>query len=105
MEGIINKILEDELKQARLKRPYLRQRDKIIKFIRRSKDFYEGLKRWKIRSGYHRRSLIESCMFRLKRIFGFNLQHKTEIGRRNEIITKVNLLNRMTALGMPKYAH
>lgn len=39
-------------------------------------------------SGYDRRSLIEATMFRLKRIFGLNLQLKNEKGRANEIIVK-----------------
>jgi transposase len=94
---------QDELKRKRVKKKYLEQRDNIIKTIRRSKDFKTGLKRWKIKNGYHRRSLIESCMLRIKRIFGFNLQHKAENGRINEIITKVNLLNRMAMLGRPQY--
>jgi hypothetical protein len=94
---------QNELKHPGPNKKYLKQRDKIIKMIRKTKDFYEGLKKWKIKSGYHRRSLIESCMLRLKRIFGFNLQHKIEAGRKNEIITKINLLNKMAALGMPKY--
>lgn len=40
---------------------------------------------------------------RFKRTFGFNLQQKTEAGRRNEVITKVSILNAMIALGKAEY--
>lgn len=97
---------QDELKrQTKLKKHYLEQRDSTLKFIKRFENFEEGLKQWKVSSGYHRRSLIEACMFRFKRIFGFNLQHKTEENRKNEIITKINLLNQMAALGKAEYAN
>lgn len=94
---------QDELKRPKKPKEHLKQRDKIIKYIRKAKEFSVGLKRWKKKSGYHRRSLVESCMLRLKRIFGFHLQHKTKSGRINEVITKINLLNKMAALGMPVY--
>ena len=94
---------QSELKHPPKKKEYLKQRDQIIKSIRRSTDFKVGLKKWKLKSGYHQRSKIESCMLRIKRIFGFNLQHKEENARINEIITKINLLNEMAYLGMPKY--
>lgn len=77
---------QDELKKkAKVKKAHLLQRDEAIKEIRKYENFKEGLKAWKIKSGYHRRSLIESCMFRLKRIFGFYLQNSSENGRLNEI--------------------
>jgi len=95
---------QHELKNKRHYKEYLKQRDEIIGRIRKEEDFKLGLKQWKIESGYHRRSLIETCMFRFKRIFGFHLQQKAEKGRKNEVITKVNLLNKMSLLGMPQYS-
>jgi transposase len=92
--------------ERKTKRPFkkcLVPRDQIIKTIRNEKSFDEGLKMWKQQSGYHRRSLIETFMFRLKRVFGFNLQHKKDKARVNEIITKINVLNLMASLGLPKY--
>ena len=95
---------QDELKhRAKIKKPHLEQRDNMIKEIRKHEDFDTGLKAWKISSGYHRRSLVEAAMYRLKRIFGFNLQQKNEAGRRNEVIAKINLLNLMASLGRAKY--
>lgn len=95
---------QHELKNKKPYKEYLKQRDEIINRIRKEEDFKTGLKQWKIESGYHRRSLIESCIFRFKRIFGFYLHQKQEKGRRNEIITKVNILNKMALLGRPQYS-
>lgn len=85
-------------------KPHLAARDKTIKEIRRCENFDEGLKEWKRSSLYHKRSQVEAFMFRFKRIFGYNLHQKTENGRLNEIICKVNLLNLMTSLGKAEYA-
>lgn len=96
---------QDELKnKPKQEKIHLQQRDKTIKEIRKYKDFDEGLKSWKIQSGYHRRSLIESFMFRFKKAFGFNLQHKTDRARKNEIIIKINLLNQMASYGRAQYS-
>ena len=95
---------QDELKNRfKAKKTYLKQRDEIIKTIRQYKTFKDGLKQWKISSKYHRRSLVEACMFRLKRIFGFYLHQKTERGRKNEIIVKMNILNLMSSYGRACY--
>jgi Transposase DDE domain len=90
--------------QHELKKPppkfesFLIPRDATLTHIRTFSSFSEGLKDWKQQSGYHKRSLIEAWMSRLKKSFGFNLQHKTEAARRNEVITKVNLLNLMVVV-------
>ena len=94
---------QNELRKKKTFKEYLKGRDEIISRIRKEKDFKAGLKQWKMESGYHQRSLIETCMFRLKRIFGFYLHQKNEIGRKNEIIAKVNMLNKMALLGRPRY--
>lgn len=96
---------QDELqKKPKYKKYYLEERDKAIKMIRESASFKEGLKEWKVQSGYHKRSLIEAFMFRLKRTFGFYLHNKTIEGRINEIITKMNLLNLMASFGRAEYS-
>src|SRR3990167_130725 len=93
------KMQEELKKKAKEKKKHLEQRDEIIRKIRGYQDFDEGLKAWKKDSGYHRRSLVESCMNRLKKTFGFYLQQKSEPGRVNEVITKANLLNLMASFG------
>ena len=57
---------QSELSKLKQHKPHLEQRDNMIKQIRQYKNFDEGLKAWKVNSGYHRRSLVESCIFRLK---------------------------------------
>jgi len=95
---------QDELKKPpKIKKTFLETRDTAIHFIRQFETFEKGLKQWKIDRNYHLRSLIETTMFRFKRIFGFNLSLKSEQGRRNELIVKINLLNQMAALGLPQY--
>jgi hypothetical protein len=75
----------------------------MIKEIRQYETFEEGLNAWKMNSGYHKRSNIEAFMSRFKKICGFYLQQKTEKGRINEIITKVNILNLMASFGRAEY--
>ena len=56
---------------------------------------------WQRRSGYHRRSLIETAMFRYKTIVGRRLHARTLPNQRTEAQIGCNVLNRMTGLGMP----
>jgi len=60
-----------------------------------------GRAKWKRESGYHRRSLAESAMFRLKTIFGSALRARTEAAQDTETKVRLSVLNQMTALGMP----
>jgi hypothetical protein len=95
---------QEDLKSKRgKKKVYLAQRDNVIREIRSHESYEKGLKEWKIKSGYHRRSRVESTMFRFKRAFGGYLQQKTQSGRKNEIICKINILNKMVQLGKAEY--
>jgi hypothetical protein len=60
-----------------------------------------GLQR---RSGYNRRSLIETAMFRYKTIIGRHLHARPLPNQRTEAKVGCGVLNRMTALGMPASA-
>lgn len=60
-----------------------------------------GRKRWKRESGYHRRSLAETAVFRFKTIFGTSLSTRTFHRQVTEVRVKSAALNRMTQLGMP----
>ncbi len=71
-------------------------RDENLRYIRR-----HGRKKWKRDHDYHQRSLAETTMFRYKRLFGADLQSRTEPSQRNEARLKCAILNRMTALGLP----
>jgi transposase len=60
-----------------------------------------GLIGWQRRSGYNRRSLIETAMFRYKTIVGRRLHTRTLPNQRTEARIGCNILNRMTGLGTP----
>jgi IS5 family transposase len=68
---------------------------------RRRKDPDWGRKQWKQESGYHRRSLAETAMMRLKTIFGQRLGARNKTSQDNELLLRCGALNRMTQLGMP----
>lgn len=61
-----------------------------------------GKKAWKQSSGYHRRSLVETHMFRLKTILGGKLRSRDFRTQKVEAAIMASILNRMTALGMPE---
>jgi len=71
-------------------------RDQALRRIRQV-----GRKQWKIESGYHRRSLAETAVFRLKIIFGNTLSTRTLPRQITEARIRGAALNRMTQLGMP----
>jgi transposase len=56
---------------------------------------------WQRRSGYNRRSLVETAMYRYKTIIGRRLHARTLHNQRTEAKIGCNALNRMTTLGMP----
>lgn len=60
-----------------------------------------GLAQWKKESGYHRRSLAETAMFRLKTLFGAQLQARSFDTQVAEAYIRCAALNAMTRLGMP----
>ena len=60
-----------------------------------------GRKRWKEESGYHRRSIAETTVFRLKTIFGGQLRRRHIDNQARETFLQCAALNRMTHLGMP----
>ena len=60
-----------------------------------------GRRKWKEESGYHRRSLAETAMFRFKTIFGDKLSARVFENQAAEAFLRCAALNRMTQLGMP----
>jgi hypothetical protein len=57
---------------------------------------------WKRVSGYHRRSLVETHMSRLKSILGGTLKGRKLSTQKTEAKIMAKILNKMTGLGMPK---
>jgi IS5 family transposase len=71
-------------------------RDENLRAIRRV-----GRKQWKKDVGYHRRSLAETAVFRIKSIFGNKLSATSFDGQAAQAILRCAILNKMTHLGMP----
>ena len=71
-------------------------RDVNLRAIRK-----RGRKRWKQESGYHRRSLAETAMGRIKGIFGAVLRSRDWLRQATEMGCRCRALNLMTHLGMP----
>lgn len=72
-------------------------RDENLRAIRQV-----GRKKWKRKSGYHRRSIAETTMFRLKCIFGGTLSSRQFDNQAVELFLQCAALNRMIQLCKPK---
>lgn len=75
---------------------YLKERNTNLRAVRK-----HGLKKWKKKVGYHRRSLVETAFFRLKRIFSEKLRSQRDETQTTEVMIRCRILNQMTQLGMP----
>ncbi len=73
-------------------------RDEAIRGFRRV-----GRKQWKKDIGYHRRSLAETAMFRIKCCFGDKLKNRELPNQRAEVRIRSRILNRSTQLGMSHF--
>ena len=71
-------------------------RDENLREIRR-----KGRAQWKRDSNYHRRSLAETQVFRVKMIFGERVSARSFEGQAAQLLVRCATLNRMTHLGMP----
>ena len=68
--------------------------------VRRIKEI--GREEWKKESNYHRRSLVETSMFRLKTIFSDHVRSRTLDRQVTDARIQCRMLNIMTSLGMPE---
>ena len=66
-----------------------RERNRTIEAAR-----FLGKPDWKVAVGYHRRSLAESAMHRLKSAFGQRLRSRLERNQEHEALLRAHLLNR-----------
>jgi IS5 family transposase len=88
-------------RDAKIQRPGNRSgprlaRDENLRRIRQI-----GRKGWEQESGYHRRSLVETAMFRMKTIFGAGVSSRADEQRATEVGVRCRALNIMTHQGMP----
>jgi hypothetical protein len=75
----------------------LKKRDEEIKKVREL-----GRPEWKIQADYHRRSLAETSMFRVKTLLDNRLSTRTLEHQKTEVAVWCQIINKMTMLGMPK---
>jgi len=75
---------------------YLTSRDEAI-----TKISEVGRKQWKIDNGYHKRSLVETTMFRYKTIIGGGLQSRTLENQQAEAKISCSIINLMLQLAKP----
>ena len=73
-------------------------RDVAIRAIRR-----RGRRRWKEDVGYHRRSLSETAMYRMKCCFGDHLKNRLLPNQQTEARLRSKILNKFTHLGLPQF--
>jgi hypothetical protein len=73
-------------------------RDAAIREMRRG-----GRKAWKERIGYHRRSLSETAMQRMKCCFGDKLKNHLLENQQTEARLRCKVLNHFTHLGLPQF--
>lgn len=83
-------------------RPWLRPRQEALFMIRGLGNDDEARRIWKKLIGYHRRSLVETAMYRFKTLMGNSLTSRKMVNQRAEVFAKCQAINRMNALGMPK---
>jgi hypothetical protein len=88
--------------KARIKQHGNIKQEKLVRDenLRRIREI--GRKKWKIESNYHRRSISENAMFRVKTVFGDKVGARNFSGQRTQLLLRVRALNMMSTLGMPE---
>ncbi len=102
-------LITPPMKRAKVqpgKLPELYPRDEAIRRIEVLSKRYGGDEeraraQWKLEVDYHSRSLAETAMYRFKTLFTDKLTSRKIRTQQTEMMIKVNLMNRFTALGMP----
>ena len=60
-----------------------------------------GRRQWRKEAGAHQQARAENGMFRYKRLIGDTLRARNPDAQKREAMIGVNVVNKMTALGMP----
>lgn len=76
---------------------YLKDRNSNLQQVRKL-----GVKGWRRKLKYNRRSLVECAIFRLKTLFSDRLRAREVERQTTEVMVRCLALNRMTELGMPQ---
>ena len=61
----------------------------------------EGLAHWKKISGYHRRSLAETAMYRFQQLLAGKISLRKYNGQVGEALAYVSAINKLNTLGLP----
>lgn len=75
--------------------------DKVISYVGRGIDRDERLKAWKNANNYHRRSLVETMMSRMKSLFGDQIRSRTFENQKTDLLIRCYAINKINSLGMP----
>jgi hypothetical protein len=95
-EPVIPPRVDAALNSESNERPEIAARNQVVRKINEP-----VRKKWKQTSGYHRRSLTETAMFRIKTLFGNQLKARLFESQAVEAFVRCIVLNRMTFLGLP----
>ena len=98
LPGLLDQI-DTEIATAVPNQTTATQRDRHIAVIEQP-----GRMGWQRRSGYNRRSLVETAVYRYKNIIGRRLQARTLTKQRTEAKIGCDVLNLMRSCGMPASA-
>ena len=64
---------------------------------------FVGREQWKQEVGYHRRSLVETAMYRIKTAFAAILKNRKLGNQRTQSRIRCKILNHFTQLGLPQF--
>ena len=104
----LKKYVEEECGAKLISPPKIKAKSNGVKFIGADKEANErcndvGRDQWKDEIGYHKRSIVETNMFREKSPFGDRLRCRTKENQIAEITIRAMILNIWTNEWMPKY--
>ena len=88
---------ERERNKKKASQNAVQKRDEVIKNVRNL-----GRKEWKVKVGYHRRSLAETGIYRIKTLLNNKLTSRKFINQQTEAAIWCRAINKITDLGMPK---
>ena len=84
------------------KDPALAARDNTIIFINTGKNKEEQRRLWKKENNYHRRSLVETMMSRMKSIFGDQMRSRNFENQQTDLLIRCKIINQMNSMGLPQ---
>lgn len=84
------------------KDPALLARDNTILFMHAGEDKEKQRRLWKKENNYHRRSLVETMMSRMKSIFGDQMRTRSFENQLTDLLIRCQIINQMNTMGLPE---